>query len=109
MIYLASAPIGAAIQFGRTLSQIASDDPDLTPRQLAVLMIRGWTHGPHHIRTLAHWIGVTKPVVWRVTENLGTLGLLQKDRCRDDQRDRLVSITDEGRAYLRRYLERATS
>ena len=47
------------------ISYVRSGQPDLTNRQMALLMLVYLTPGPHTVRGLAHILGVSKPVITR--------------------------------------------
>ncbi|MEO6247549.1 MAG: MarR family transcriptional regulator, partial [Sphingomicrobium sp.] len=61
------------------IGYVRSGDPDLTNRQMALLMLVYLTPGPHTVRGLARILGVSKPVVTRALNTLGTLGYLRRD------------------------------
>ena len=44
------------------IGYVRSGQPDLTNRQMALLMVVYQTPGPHTVRGLAHILGVSKPV-----------------------------------------------
>jgi len=47
------------------IEYVRSGEPDLTNRQMALLMLVYLTPGPHTVRGLARTLGVSKPVVTR--------------------------------------------
>lgn len=72
---------------------------NLTVRQLALLGIIVDEDGPHHVRNLAAKLGVTKPVITRAVQKLGTKGLVERClQATDDRRDCVVAATVAGRA-----------
>ena len=60
-----------------TVKLVRSGEPDLTNRQMALLMLVYLTPGPHTVRGLAKVLGVSKPVVTRALNTLGALGYLR--------------------------------
>ena len=92
----------------RTLiNYVRSGEPDLTNRQMALLMLIYLTPGPHTVRGIASALGVSKPVVTRALNTLGTLGYLRRERDQDDRRNIFVVRTKDGTQFLenfRRYL-----
>ena len=85
----------------RTLiGYVRSGDPDLTNRQMALLMLVYLTPGPHTVRGLARGLGVSKPVVTRALNTLGTLGYLRRERDQDDRRNVFVVRTSNGADFL---------
>ena len=92
----------------RTLiNYVRSGQPDLTNRQMALLMLIYLTPGPHTVRGIAAELGVSKPVVTRALNTLGSLGYLRRERDQDDRRNIFVVRTKDGTQFLesfRRYL-----
>ena len=92
----------------RTLiNYVRSGEPDLTNRQMALLMLIYLTPGPHTVRGIASELGVSKPVVTRALNTLGSLGYLRRERDQDDRRNIFVVRTKDGTQFLesfRRYL-----
>ena len=61
------------------IAYVRSGEPDLTNRQMALLMLVYLTPGPHTVRGLARVLGVSKPVVTRALNTLGALGYLRRE------------------------------
>ena len=76
------------------------DRPDLTLRQLTLLLIIYLDPPPHTVRGLAARLGVTKPVVTRALNAMGAMGLVERRRDERDRRNVLVRRTVEGSLYL---------
>lgn len=74
--------------------------PDLTTRQLALLLHVALIPAPHTVRGLAQALQVSKPAVTRALDRLGAAGFLERARDPLDRRSVLVSLTPEGRAFL---------
>lgn len=88
----------------RTLvGYVRSGDPDLTNRQMAILLLVGQTQGPHTVRGLASRLTVSKPVVTRALNKLATLGFLRRQRDEADKRNIFVSVTERGGRFLERF------
>jgi len=79
---------------------VRSGEPDLTNRQMALLMIVYLTPGPHTVRGLAKVLGVSKPVVTRALNTLGALSYLRRERDQDDRRNVFVVRTQTGADFL---------
>jgi len=79
---------------------VRSGQPDLTNRQMALLMLVYLTPGPHTVRGLANALGVSKPVVTRALNTLGALGYLRRERDDADRRNIFVAHTDKGARFL---------
>ena len=92
----------------RTLiNYVRSGEPDLTNRQMALLMLIYLTPGPHTVRGIASALSVSKPVVTRALNTLGSLGYLRRERDQDDRRNIFVVRTKDGTQFLetfKRYL-----
>ena len=82
------------------IAYVRSGEPDLTNRQMALLMLVYLTPGPHTVRGLAKSLGVSKPVVTRALNTLGTLGYLRRERDQDDRRNVFVVRTSDGTDFL---------
>jgi DNA-binding MarR family transcriptional regulator len=82
---------------------VRSGQPDLTNRQMALLLLVYLTPGPHTVRGLAHLLGVSKPVVTRALNTLGALGYLRRERDEADRRNIFVAHTDTGAHFLERF------
>jgi DNA-binding MarR family transcriptional regulator len=82
------------------IGYVRSGQPDLTNRQMALLMLVYQTPGPHTVRGLAHILGVSKPVITRALNTLGTLGYLRRVRDEADRRNVFVARTSIGQEFL---------
>ena len=82
------------------IAYVRSGEPDLTNRQMALLMLVYLTPGPHTVRGLARILGVSKPVVTRALNTLGALGYLRRERDQDDRRNVFVVRTSNGAEFL---------
>jgi DNA-binding MarR family transcriptional regulator len=82
------------------IAYVRSGEPDLTNRQMALLMLVYLTPGPHTVRGLAATLGVSKPVVTRALNTLGALGYLRRERDLDDRRNIFVVRTKDGTDFL---------
>jgi DNA-binding MarR family transcriptional regulator len=75
---------------------VHDDQPDLSSRQMAVLLTVYLEPPPHTVRGLAAKLGVTKPVITRALDSMGRLGLLSRRRDTADRRNVLVQRTLAG-------------
>lgn len=82
------------------LSSVRAEAPDLTQRQMSILLTVYLDEPPHTVRGLAEALGVTKPVITRALDSLGQLGLLKRKRDEADRRNVLVQRTVKGSLYL---------
>ena len=82
------------------VAYVRSGQPDLTNRQMALLLLVYRTNGPHTVRGLASVLGVSKPVVTRALNTLGRLGYLRRERDERDRRNIFVTRTNLGAEFL---------
>jgi len=82
---------------------VRSGEPDLTNRQMALLLLVYLKPGPHTVRGLAHALNVSKPVVTRALNRLGALGYLRRQRDDSDKRNIFVARTAEGADFLEEF------
>ncbi len=79
---------------------LTQDLPDLTTRQLAVLLHVALEPPPHTVRGLAEALQISKPAVTRALDRLGTAGFLLRQRDPRDRRSVLVCVTPPGQDFL---------
>jgi len=91
-----------ALELWRTamVSAVRSDEPDLTTRQLAVLMTVTLGAPPHTVRGLASALRIAKPAVTRAVDALERHGLAVRMEDEDDARSVLIMRTARGQMYL---------
>ena len=82
---------------------VRSGEPDLTNRQMALLLVVYLNPGPHTVRGLARGLNVSKPVVTRALNRLGALGYLRRQRDDRDKRNIFVARTTEGAGFLEEF------
>jgi len=82
------------------LQSVRSNDPDLTSRQMSVLLSVYMTDPPHTVRGLAAELLVTKPVITRALDTMSQMGLVKRKRDDNDKRSVLVQRTVKGAVYL---------
>lgn len=90
---------------GALLRYVRSGQPDLTNRQMALLLVAGQEEGPHTVRGLAARLGVSKPVVTRALNSLSGLGLVRRRRDERDRRSVFVDLTQDGEGFLVEFAE----
>jgi DNA-binding MarR family transcriptional regulator len=84
------------------LAQVRDDAPDLSLRQMTVLLTIYLESPPHTVRGLAAKLGVTKPVITRALDSMGKAGLVSRRRDEKDRRNVLVQRTVKGVLFLER-------
>lgn len=87
---------------------VRSARPDLTNRQMVLLMVVYLNPGPHTVRGLAARLGVSKPVVTRALNTLGALGYVRRQKDEADLRNIFVERTPQGRAFLDEFADLIT-
>jgi DNA-binding MarR family transcriptional regulator len=78
------------------LDLVLDDQPDLSSRQIAVLLTIYLDLPPHTVRGLAKKLHVTKPVITRALDSMGKLGLVDRRRDEADRRNVLIQRTVKG-------------
>ena len=85
-----------------SLALVRDAEPDLSARQITVLVTVYLEPQPHTIRALAGKLGVTKPVITRALDTMGRHGLVTRKRDPTDRRNVLVQRTVNGALFLER-------
>jgi DNA-binding MarR family transcriptional regulator len=88
------------ILHGTICASVRADGPDLSARQLAMLLIVGIIPGMHTVRGLAAQLNISKPAVSRSLDRLCELGLAAREPDLRDRRSVLVVLTKAGRSHL---------
>lgn len=86
-----------------------SDGPDLSTRQMAIMLTVYLTPPPHTVRGLAAGLKVSKPAVSRALDRLSLLGYLRRKIDKDDRRTVLVQRTVKGSVFLTEFGETIAS
>jgi DNA-binding MarR family transcriptional regulator len=84
------------------LAQVKDDEPDLSVRQITILLSIYLEPPPHTVRALAAKLTVSKPVITRALDAMGKLGLVARRRDDEDLRNVLIQRTVGGSLYLER-------
>ncbi|WP_366658475.1 MarR family transcriptional regulator [Fodinicurvata sp. EGI_FJ10296] len=87
------------------VTTVRQDRPDLTARQLAVLLTVYLTAPPHTVRGLATTLNISKPAVTRALDRLGVFGFVKRKQDEADKRNVLVQRTVKGSVYLSEFGE----
>jgi DNA-binding MarR family transcriptional regulator len=85
-----------------SLSLVRDGEPDLSPRQIAILLTVYLDMPPHTIRGLAGKLGVTKPVITRALDTMGKYDLVTRRRDEADKRNVIVQRTVRGALAVER-------
>ena len=84
------------------LSLVRDGDPDLTARQMTILLTIYLDPPPHTVRGLAASLAVTKPVITRALDTMGRMNLVTRRRDENDRRNVIIRRTVEGALYVER-------
>jgi len=100
-----------ALDLWRTVlvDTVRSAGPDLSARQLAIVLTVYLTPPPHTVRGLAALLKISKPAVTRALDRLGMLGLARRRRDAADRRSVLVQRTVKGSVFLTDFAETVAS
>ena len=82
---------------------VRRDQPDLSTRQMAILLIVYTQPAPHTVRGLAADLAISKPAVTRALDRLGQLDFVRRKTDEDDRRSVLVQRTVKGSVFLSDY------
>ncbi|MCE2509370.1 MAG: MarR family transcriptional regulator [Alphaproteobacteria bacterium] len=99
-------PVSALHFWRETIVQsLRREAPDLTTRQMAILLTIYLTPPPHTVRGLAKALNVSKPAVTRALDRLGHLELARRRPDEGDRRSVLVQRTVKGSVYLNEFAD----
>lgn len=87
------------------VDSVRRDAPDLSARQMAVLLSVYMTPPPHTVRGLAEILNVSKPAITRALDRLGEYRLARRKSDARDRRSILVQRTVRGSVYLSEFAE----
>ncbi len=87
------------------VASVRRDAPDLSARQMALLLTVYLTPPPHTVRGLAELLKVSKPAITRACDRLGELGMIRRKVDEEDRRSILLQRTVKGSVFLREYGE----
>lgn len=82
------------------VASVRGDAPDLSARQMALMLSVYLGEGPHTVRGLALALKISKPAVSRALDRLGDLGYIRRQRDDLDHRNVLVQKTTSGVNFL---------
>ncbi|MEE8444648.1 MAG: MarR family transcriptional regulator [Alphaproteobacteria bacterium] len=90
---------------GAVVEGVRRDSPDLTARQLAVLLIVYVSEPPHTVRGLAAALNVSKPAITRAIDRLSELNLVRRRIDEADRRNVLIQRTVPGSVFVSEYTD----
>jgi DNA-binding MarR family transcriptional regulator len=98
-------PAGLDLWRRALTESVRRDGPDLSARQMALLLTVYLTPPPHTVRGLAETLNISKPAITRALDRLGMLGLARRKRDDADRRSVLVQRTVKGSVFLSEFSE----
>ncbi len=87
------------------LTSVTMDTPDLSSRQMAILMTVYLEESAHTVRSLADKLKVTKAVISRALDTLTRYGFVERAPDLRDKRSIIVKRTSGGILYLQRFAD----
>ena len=84
---------------------VQRDAPDLSARQMALLLTVYLLDPPHTVRGLAEALNVSKPAITRALDRLSELELIRRKPDPQDRRSVLIQRTVKGSVFLREFGE----
>ncbi len=91
------------------VDSVRIDAPDLSARQMAMLLTVYLTPPPHTVRGMASSLNISKPAVTRAIDRLSDLGLVRRKPDENDRRSVLIQRTVKGSVFLREFGELVVS
>ena len=85
------------------VSWVRSSYPDLTNRQMAILMVVSLDEKPHTVRGLAGYLEVAKPVISRALDTLSEFNYIERVQDLVDRRNLFVMPTEAGLEFLKSF------
>ena len=85
------------------VESVRLDAPDLSARQMSLLLSVYLTPATHTVRGLANLLKVSKPAITRAVNRLTGLGMVRRKPDPDDKRSVLIQRTVRGSAFLREF------
>ena len=87
------------------VSSVRLDAPDLSARQMGLLLNVYLKPPPHTVRGLAKSLNVSKPAITRAVNRLSELGMVKRKTDDADRRSVLIQRTVKGSVFLREFGE----
>jgi DNA-binding MarR family transcriptional regulator len=88
---------------GAIVESVRRDAPDLSARQMALLLTVYLIPPPHTVRGLAESLNVSKPAITRALDRLTEYGLIKRKVDDHDRRSVLIQRTVKGSVFLREF------
>ena len=85
------------------VESVRRDSPDLSARQMALLLSVYLTPAPHTVRGLSEAMNISNPAITRALDRLSSLGMVKRKVDEEDRRSVLVQRTVKGSVFLREF------
>jgi DNA-binding MarR family transcriptional regulator len=85
---------------------VRDDGPDLSARQLALMLMVHRRPGLHTVKRLSIDLNISKPAITRALHALGQAGFVQRTHPDHDRRESHVHLTAAGIAHLAQFADR---
>ncbi len=86
-------------------ASVRDDGPDLSTRQMAIVLTVYTSPPPHTVRALAEALRIAKPAVSRALDRLSILGFIRRARDEADRRIVHVQRTVKGAVFLSEFAD----
>jgi len=83
-----------------SVTTVRRDAPDLSARQMALLLTVYLTPPPHTVRGMAEILNISKPAITRAIDRLTKLELVRRREDKNDRRSVLIHRTVRGSVFL---------
>ena len=87
-------------------ASVRDDGPDLSARQMAIVLTVYTSPPPHTVAALAEALRIAKPAVSRALDRLSILGFIRRARDEADRRIVHVQRTVKGAVFLSEFADR---
>ncbi|SDH05624.1 MarR family transcriptional regulator [Roseospirillum parvum] len=87
------------------VDSVRREGPDLSARQMALLLCVYLEEPPHTVRGLAERLNVSKPAITRAVDRLSALGLAKRKPDEADRRNVFIQRTVKGSVFLREFAD----
>jgi DNA-binding MarR family transcriptional regulator len=88
---------------GAIVESVRREAPDLSARQMALLLTVYLIPPPHTVRGLAAALAISKPAITRALDRLSEYGLVRRKEDEADRRSVLIQRTVKGSVFLREF------
>jgi DNA-binding MarR family transcriptional regulator len=89
-------------------ASVRGDGPDLSARQMAILLTVYTQPPPHTVRGLSVSLNISKPAISRALDRLGQLGIVRRRRDDYDRRSIEVQRTVKGAVFLSKFADQVS-